>query len=98
MENHLHHHGIHADHGVDPMAAPTATIRASLLIALRAATFAAALEVVNIVPGKAMALHVVTDGGALTIINVYGVGSGGDLWAPKPEFGWMWSGLQWPTV
>ena len=35
-------------------------------------------DVVDIVLGKPMALDVVTAGGALTVINVHGPGSGGD--------------------
>ena len=31
----------------------------------------------DIMPGKAMALDVVTAGGRLTVINVHGLGSGG---------------------
>ena len=38
---------------------------------------------VGIVPGEAMALDVVTAGGTLTVINVHGLGSGGDSWASK---------------
>ena len=41
---------------------------------------------VDIVPGKAMALHVVTAGGTLRVINVHGPGSGGDSWAFKASF------------
>ena len=35
----------------------------------------------DIVPGKAVALNVVTAGGTLTVINVHGHGSGGNPWA-----------------
>ena len=59
-----------------------------LLIALRADAFAAeeVRDIVDIVPGKAMALDVVTAGGTLTVINVHGPGSGGDSWASKASF------------
>ena len=40
----------------------------------------------DIVPGKAMALDVVTAGGTLTVINVHGPGSVGDCWASKASF------------
>ena len=43
-------------------------------------------DVVDIVPGKAMALDVVTAGGTLTVINAPGPGSGGDSWASKVSF------------
>ena len=46
----------------------------------------AEVPVVDIVPGKAMALDVVTAGGTLTVINVHGPGSGGDSWASKASF------------
>ena len=63
-------------------------MRGGLLIALRADMFAAeeVRDVVDIVPGKAMALDVVTAGGTLTVINVHGPGSGGDSWASKASF------------
>ena len=66
--------------GVDAQAASAAAVRGGLLIALRADVFAAeeVRDVVDIVPGKAMALDVVTAGGTLTVINVHGPGSGGD--------------------
>ena len=41
---------------------------------------------VDIVPGRTMALDVVTAGGTLTVINVHGPGSGGDSWASKASF------------
>ena len=41
---------------------------------------------VDIVPGKAMALDAVTAGGTLTIVNIHGPGSGGDSWASKASF------------
>ena len=41
---------------------------------------------VDIVPGKAMALDVVTAGGTLTVINVHGPGSCGDFWPSKDSF------------
>ena len=54
-------------------------MRGGLLIALRADVFAADIrDIVDIVPGKAMALDVVTASGSLTVINVHGPGSGGD--------------------
>ena len=58
------------------------------MIALRADVFAAeeVRDIVDIVPGKAMALDVVTAGGTLTVINVHGPGSGGDSWASKASF------------
>ena len=82
------HHGYHAFLGVDSTAAPAAAVRGGLLIALRADMFAAeeVRDVVGIVPGKAMALDVVTAGGTLTVINVHGPGSGGDSWASKVSF------------
>ena len=54
MENRWLHHGYHAFHGVGPTAAPAAAVRGSLLIPLRADTFAAeeVRDVVDIVPGK----------------------------------------------
>ena len=55
------------------------------LIALRADVFAAEefRDVVHIVPGKGMALDLVTAGGTLTVINVHGPGSGGGSLASK---------------
>ena len=41
---------------------------------------------VDIVPGKAMALDVVTAGGTLKVMNVHGLGSGGDCWASTASF------------
>ena len=41
---------------------------------------------VDIVPGKAMALDVVTTAGTLNVINVHGPCSGGDSWASKASF------------
>ena len=63
-------------------------VRGGLLIALGADAFAAqeVRDVVDIVPGKAIALDVVTAGGTLTVINVHGPGSRGDSWAPKASF------------
>ena len=81
MENEWRHHGYHSGVlGVDPTAAPATVVRGGLLIALRADMFAAeeVRDVVDIVPGKAMALDVVTAGGTLMVINVHGLGSGGD--------------------
>ena len=40
----------------------------------------------DIVPGKAMALDVVTAGGTLTVINVHSPDSGGDSWAFRASF------------
>ena len=78
----------HAYPGVDAQAASAAAVRGGLLIALRADVFAAegVRDIVDIVPGKAMALDVVTAGGTLTVINVHGPGSGGDSWASKASF------------
>ena len=87
-ENQWRHHRYHAYPGVDTQAASAAAVRGGLLIALRADVFAAeeVRDVVDIVPGKAMALDVVTAGGTLTVINVHGPGSGGDSWASKASF------------
>ena len=73
---------------MDAQAASAAAVRGGLLIALRADVFAAeeVRDIVDIVPGKAMALDVVTAGGTLTVINVHGPGSGGDSWASKASF------------
>ena len=88
LENQWRHHGYHAFPGVDAQAASAAAVRGGLLMALRADVFAAeeVRDVVDIVPGKAMALDVVTAGGTLTVINVHGPGSGGDSWASKASF------------
>ena len=88
LENQWRHHGYHAFLGVDTQAASAAAVRGGLLIALRADVFAVeeVREVVDIVPGKAMALDMVTAGGTLTVINVHGAGSGGDSWASKACF------------
>ena len=87
-ENQWRHHGYHAYPGVDAQAASAAAVRRGHLIALRADVFAAeeVRDIVDIVPGKAMALDVVTAGGTLTVINVHGPGSGGDSWASKASF------------
>ena len=87
-ENQWRHHGYHAFPGVDARAASAAAVRGGLLIALRADVFAAeeVRDVVDIVPGKAMALDVVTAGGTLTVINVRGPGSGRNSWASKASF------------
>ena len=63
-------------------------VRGGLLIALRADIFGAeeVRDVVDIVPGKAMALDVVTAGGTLTVINVNCPGSGGASRASKASF------------
>ena len=85
LENQWRHHGYHAFLGVDAQGASAAAVRGGLLIALRADVFAAeeVRDVVDIVPGKAMALDVVTVDGTLTVINEHGPGSGGDSWASK---------------
>ena len=87
-KNQWRHHGYHAYPGVDAQGASAAAVRGGLLIALRGDVFAAeeVRDVVDIVPGKAMALDVVTAGGTLTVINVHGPGSGGDSWASKASF------------
>ena len=74
--------------GVDAQAASAAAVRGGLLIAFRADVFATEefRDMVDILPGKAMALDVVTAGGKLTVINVHGPGSGGDSWAFKASF------------
>ena len=65
-----------------------AAVRGGLLIALRPDVFTAEEvgDVLGIVTGKAMALHVVTAGGMLTVINIHGAGSGGDSRASKASF------------
>ena len=87
------HHGYHAFLGVHPMAAPMAAMCGDLLIALGADVFAAeeVRDVVDIVPGKAMALNVVTAGGMLTVVNVYGPGSGWDSGASRASFRAMYA-------
>ena len=87
-ENQWRHHGYHAYPGVDARAASAAAVRGGLLIALRADMFAAeeVRDVVDIVPGKAMALDVVTARGTLTVINVHSPGSDSDSWACKASF------------
>ena len=84
-ENQRRHHGYHVFPGVDAQAASAAAVRGGLLIALRVDVFPTeeVRDVVDIVPGKAMALDVVTAGGTLTVINVHGPGSGGASWASK---------------
>ena len=91
-ENQWRHHGYHAYPRVDAQAASAAAVRRGLLIALRVGVFAAeeVRDIVDLVPGKAMALDVVTAGGTLTVINVHGPGSGGDSWASKASFGLTW--------
>ena len=73
-ENQWRHHGYHAFPGVDAQAALAAGVCGRLLIAYQADVFAAeeVRDVVDIVPGKAMALDVVTAAGTLTVINVHG--------------------------
>ena len=92
LENQWLQHGYHAFLGVDAKAASAAAVGGGLLIALRADVFAAEEvgDVVDIVPGKAMALNVVIAGGMLTVMNVHGPGSGGGSWASKASF--------WPDV
>ena len=87
-ESQWRHHGYRAVLGVDAQAASAAAVRGGLLIALRADVFAAdeVRDVVLILPGKAMALDVVTAGGTLTVINVRSPGSGGNSWASKASF------------
>ena len=87
-ENQWRHHGYHAFPGVDAQAASAAAVRGGVFIALRADVFAAkqVRDVVDIVPGKAMALDVATASGTLTVVNVYGPGSGGDSCASKASF------------
>ena len=92
-ENQWRHHGYHTYPGVDTQAASAAAVRGRLLIASRADVFAAerVADIVDIVPGKAMALHVVTAGGTLTVINVHGpAATPGRLRRP--------SGLTWPCT
>ena len=88
IENQWRHNGYHAFLGVDAQAASAGVVRGSLLIALQADIVAAeeVRDVVNIVPGKAMALDVLTAVGTLTVMNVHGPGSGGDSWACKGSF------------
>ena len=90
MENQWRHHGYHAFLRVDTQAstATVAAVHGGLLIGLLADVFAAeeVRDVVDIVPGKAMDLDVVTAGGTLAVINVHGPGSGGDSWASKASF------------
>ena len=87
-KNQWHHHGYDAFPGVDAQTASAAAVRGGLLIALRADVFAAeeVRDVVDIVPGKTMALDVVTAAGTLMVINVHSPGSGGDSWASKASF------------
>ena len=87
-ENQWRYHGYHAFLGVDLQAVLAAAVRGRLLIALRADVFDAeeVRDVVDIVPSKVMALHVVTGGGTLTVINVQCSGSGGDSWLSKASF------------
>ena len=87
-ENQWRHHGYHAFPGVDAQAASAAAVRGGLLIALRADVIAAeeVRDILDIVPGKAMALDVVTAAGTLTVINVHGPGGGGTSWASKASF------------
>ena len=87
-ENQWRHHGYHANPWVDAQAASAAAVRGGLLIATRADVFAAeeVRDAVDMVPGKAMALDVVTAGGTLTVISVHGPGTGGEPWASKVSF------------
>ena len=88
MENQWRHHGCHAFIGLDAQAAWVAAVCGGFFIALRADVFAAeeVRDVVDIVPGKAIALDVVTAGGTLTVINIHGPGSARDSWASKASF------------
>ena len=92
LENQWCHHGYPVFPGVDTQAASAAAVRGGLLIALRADVFAAeeVQNVVDIVPGKAMALDVVTAGGTFTVINVHGPGSGGDSWVSNAS---LWAAV-----
>ena len=67
MENQWRHHGYHASVRVNTQAALAAAVRGGLLIALQADVFATeeVRYVVDMVPGKAMALQVVTAVGRL---------------------------------
>ena len=87
-ENQWRHHGYHAFPGMDAQAASAAAVRGGLLFAFRADVFAAeeVPDGVDILPGSAIALDVVTAGGTLTIINVHGPGSGVGSWASKASF------------
>ena len=71
--------------GVDAEAVSAAAVHGGLLIALQADLFTAeeVQDVVDIVPGKAMALDLVTTRGTPTVINVHGPGSCGDSSASK---------------
>ena len=99
-ENRSRHHVYHVFQSVDPAATPAAVAWGGLLIALRADTLAAeeVLDVVDIVPSKAMALDVVTCAGALSVVNVHGPRSDGDSWAINLPTGPMWSCSQRPIV
>ena len=90
IENLWRHHGYHAFLGADPKAASAAAGRSGLLIALRADVFAVENfgVVVDIVPGKAMALDAMT-AGRMHIRQCLGPGSGGESWASKASF---WAG------
>ena len=94
MENEWRHHGYHAFLGADPKAPPAAAVRGGLLI-VRADVFDAeeVQDVVDIVPGKAMAIDVVSAGGTVTVINVHGPSGRGDSWASK-ALSW----LTWPCA
>ena len=85
MENQWHHYGHHAFLGVNHLAAAGAAVRGGLLIALQTDVFAAeeVRDVLDIAPGKAMALDVVTEDGTFRVLNVYGLGSGGDSYVSK---------------
>ena len=88
MENQWRPHGYHVFVGVDTEATSAAGVCGVLLIALRADVLAAeeVRDVVDIVPGKAMALNVVTTCGTFTVINVHGPDGGDDSWASKASF------------
>ena len=85
MENQWRHHGYHAFLGVDTQVVAAAAVHCGLLNTLRADVFAAeeVRDVLDIVPGKATALDVVTAHGTLTVVNVHGPGNGADSWASK---------------
>ena len=88
MENEWRHHGYHVFLVVDTRAALGAAVRGVLLNALRADMFATeeVQDVVDIVPGKPMALDVVTAGGTLAVINTHGPGTAGNPRASKASF------------
>ena len=88
MEKRWRQHRTLVFHGMDPAEAPTADVRGGLLMVFRAVAFTVeeVQDAVDVAPGKARALHVVTVGGVLTIINVHGPGSGAGCWATEASF------------